>query len=163
MSPTPQPEPTWPKAPLPPPPEVRLLDLLGDAVAAVTARPWLALLPAVLVLAAVTADALLRRGRHQRLTRHAKQILITPPPQVDAAGAAVWWANLAELIAARRPGRFRTIPHVGFEYRWAGRQLTIGVWLPGTVPARPVAAAVRAAWPGATATIIDATAPLPLP
>ena len=49
------------------------------------------------------------------------------------------------------------------EYRWAGRALTIHVWLPGTVPAGPVAAAVRAAWPGASATIADATDPVPVP
>src|SRR5690606_9757272 len=34
-------------------------------------------------------------------------------------------------------------------------------WVPGTVPAGPVAAAVRAAWPGAACTIDEVTAPIP--
>lgn len=92
-------------------------------------------------------------------------MLITPPPQVDPAGATAWWANLYELLLA--PSRWRRLrygtPHLAMEYRWAGRALTIQVWLPGTVPAGPVAAAARAAWPGASATIAEATDPVPVP
>ena len=59
--------------------------------------------------------------------------------------------------ARLRTGR----PHLAVEYRWTGRELTIGVWVPGTVAAGPVAAAVRAAWPGATAVVTDPTDPIP--
>src|SRR6266542_2769215 len=74
-------------------------------------------------------------------------------PLLLAAGVVV--ARRVRL--RRRQHRLRRllagVPHVAVEYRWAGRQLTIGVWLPGTVPAGPVLAAARAAWPGAAATV----------
>ena len=126
----------------------------------------------VLVVAAATALAalwhltrrLLRDGRHHRLTRHAQQVLITPPAQVDPHGAAAFWANLHGLLT---PARWRRIlhgaPHVAVEYRWTGRQLQILLWVPGTVPAAPIAAAARAAWPGAATTITPATDPLTPP
>ena len=79
------------------------------------------------------------RWRQRRLSTHARYVSITPPPEVDPAGAMAWWANLYELLhpepaappasTARRTSRM--------EYRWVGRQLTIGVWIPGTVPAEP--------------------------
>ncbi len=125
-------------------------------------RPWLAALAAALLVAGQVAAAGVWRWRHRRWTRHAQQILLTPPPEVDPAGASAWWANLAELLT---PARWRRVlygtPHVAVEYRWAGRELTILVWVPGTVAAGPVAAAIRAAWPGAATTITDATPPLP--
>jgi hypothetical protein len=127
-------------------------------------RPWLLAVLAALVIVVEVARAAVRAARHRRLTRHAHQILIIPPPEVDPAGAAVWWANLAELLT---PSPWRRLvlgaPHLAMEYRWAGRQLTIGVWLPGTVPAGPVAAAARAAWPGASTTLTPAAPPVPVP
>jgi hypothetical protein len=87
---------------------------------------------------------------------------ITPPPEVDPAGASAWWANLCELLNPRPLRRLLFgVPHVAVEYRWVGRQLTIGVWVPGTVPASPIVAAARAAWPGTAATITDPPAPVP--
>ena len=105
--------------------------------------------------------AALRAWRHRRLLLHAQQIVITPPPQVEPSSALAWWANLAGLLT---PARWRRLlhgrAHVGLEYRWAGRQLRIVVWVPGTVPAAPIAAAARAAWPGASTLIEDATDPI---
>jgi hypothetical protein len=40
--------------------------------------------------------------------------------------------------------------------------LTIWCWVPGPVPARLVAAAARAAWPGATTTVEDSVPPVPV-
>jgi hypothetical protein len=124
-------------------------------------RPWLAGVIAAGIVAAFAFEAAVRGVRHRRLVRHAHQVLITPPPEVDPAGAGAWWANMYELLAPswRRRLVFGT-PHVAVEYRWAGRQLTIVVWVPGTVPTGPIAAAARAAWPGASATVTDATAPM---
>lgn len=144
------------------PPRSPLLNALTDMVGWLAERPWLAALAAAGVVTAQVAAAGLWRWRHRRLVRHAQQILLTPPPEVDPAGAAAWWANLTELLT---PSRWRRLlygtPHVAVEYRWAGRELTIVVWVPGVVPAGPVAAAIRAAWPGAATTITEATAPLP--
>ncbi len=76
----------------------------------------------------------------------------------------MWWANLSGLL---RPAPWRRLiygaAHIGLEYRWSGRQLQIVVWVPGTLAAGPVAAAARAAWPGASTRIEPATAPLPPP
>jgi hypothetical protein len=145
-------------------PHSRLIEWIQLAGAWITHRPWLAAVAAALIIAATAAGAAVRTTRHRRLAAHAHQILITPPPEVDPAGATVWWANLYELLCPSRWRRLRYgTPHVAMEYRWAGRELTIHVWLPGTVPTGPVTAAVRAAWPGAAAAVADATAPVPIP
>ncbi|GLL03712.1 type IV secretory system conjugative DNA transfer family protein [Dactylosporangium matsuzakiense] len=166
MPPTPAPSPTptagpatWPTAP-----HSRLLDLIQAAAGWTVHRPWLAAVAVLLIVTGTIVHGQVQSRRHQRLARHAQQIQITPPPQVDPAGAAAWWANLYEILA---PSRWRRllygIPHIALEYRWSGRELTLHLWLPGTVAARTVAAAVRAAWPGASATITDATDPVPIP
>ncbi len=131
-------------------------------VAWVQQRPWLALVAVVALLAAHLATLAVGRWRQQRHTRHARLVTITPPPEVDTAGAGVFWANLSELLtpSTRRRLVYGT-PHVVVQYRWTGRQLTVGCWVPGTLPATLVAAAVRAAWPGAAAQITDPTPPLP--
>ncbi|MEU7874286.1 type IV secretion system DNA-binding domain-containing protein [Dactylosporangium sp. NPDC049140] len=164
MPPTPAPSRSVDPTTVPAVPHSHLLDLIQTAAGWTAHRPWLAAVAAALIVAAVVTTARVRTLRHQRFARHAQQVLITPPPQVDPAGATAWWANLYELLA---PSRWRRLiygtPHVAMEYRWTGRALTIQVWLPGTVPAGPVAAAVRAAWPGASATITEATDPVPVP
>jgi hypothetical protein len=156
--------------PLPsPPPQLpgdRLLDAAQHLTDWAGTRSWL--LPAVVltVLALLSGSSLLRAGvigwQQRRFTENAQQVLITPPAEVDPAGAGAWWANLAGLL---RPTPLRRLvfgaPHLGLEYRWAGRQVQIIAWVPATVAAGPVAAAVRAAWPGAATRIVGATAPLP--
>jgi hypothetical protein len=143
-------------------PQSRLIEASGQVAAWAGDRPWLAGLLVLAVFAANAARAGVWAWRHRRLARHAHQIRITPPPDVDPAGATAWWANLHELLMRSRwRSILHGVPHVAVEYRWAGRQLTIVVWVPGTIPAGPVAAAVRAAWPGAACTIEDVTAPIP--
>jgi hypothetical protein len=158
MPPTPSPTPRPPV----PPAESHLVHLIQQAAGWVAHRPWLAGVLAAAIVAVIALDAAIRTARHRRLARHAHQVLITPPPEVDPAGAGAWWANVYELLAPswRRRLVYGT-PHVALEYRWAGRQLTIVVWVPGTVPTGPIAAAARAAWPGASATVTDAAAPMP--
>ncbi len=167
MSPTtpaPSPRPSGSTDPnmVPTQPHAHLIDIAEHAAAWVVHRPWLAALVVAAIAAVHGVRAGVWRWRHRRLVDHARQVRITPPPEVDPAGAAAWWANLYELLAPswRRRLLYGT-PHVAVEYRWAGRELTIVVWVPGTVPAGPVAAATRAAWPGAACTIDDATAPMP--
>jgi len=144
-------------------PGERLTRFLDHAAGWLAARPWLAAVPLVLAAGAVAARRIWLRRRHARLAEHARYLTITPPAVVEPAGAAAWWANLYELLAPQRARRIRHgVPHLAVEYRWAGRQLTVGVWLPGTVPAGPVLAAARAAWPGAAATVVDLTPPLPV-
>ncbi len=114
---------------------------------------------------AVAAGAGVRRWRHARLARHAHLVQILPPPEVEATGASTWWATVTRILtpAPWQRALFGT-PHVVFEYRWTGRQATISVWVPGTVSASTIAAAARAAWPGATTTLAPATqAPAPIP
>jgi hypothetical protein len=149
----------------PPLPGDQLMLALIDAWLWVSGRPWLAVVPAVLIVAGHAVQGWVWRWRQQRLATHAQVVTISPPPVVEPGSAAAWWANMAELLT---PSRWRRLlygtPHVAFEFRWTGRQLTIHVWVPGTVPAGPVGAAVRAAWPGASATIAavgDIAPPLP--
>jgi hypothetical protein len=140
---------------------------VGDGLAAGTVPSGSTVLALLTIAAFVMAvweatTSVLRARRHRRLTVHAQQIVVTPPPQVEPHGVLGWWANLSGLLT---PGRWRRTwygrVHIALEYRWTGRHLQILVWVPGCVPAGPVAAAVRAAWPGASTTIADATDPLP--
>ena len=43
-----------------------------------------------------------RRLWRARLATNARYVFITPPPQVDPAGATAWWANLYELLNSSR-------------------------------------------------------------
>ncbi|MBT8226213.1 MAG: type IV secretion system DNA-binding domain-containing protein [Dactylosporangium sp.] len=148
--------------PTPAVPRSPLLERAEVLLAWVTARPWLAAVALGMLVAATVLRAAVQRWRHHRFQHHAHQITITPPPEVDPDGVHTWWANLGELLTPRPLRRliFGT-PHLGLEYRWFGRQLTIVVWVPGTVPAGPVAAAARAAWPGTSCAIARATDPIP--
>ena len=169
MPPHPAPSPSGSVDPnmVPTAPHSPLLDLIKSVAAWACQRPWLAAVAAaatiVLVVAATAARTAVWWWRHTRLVEHAQHVHIVPPPKVDPAGVHAWWANLYELLAPswRRRLLYGT-PHIAIEYRWAGRELTIQVWVPGTVPAGPVAAAARAAWPGAACTIAPATKPLPV-
>src|SRR5213078_3660044 len=99
MPPTPAPSPSPALSPgrsvdpnmVPTQPHSHLVDLIGQAAAWVADRPWLAGAAAiaivVVIVAAITVDAAVRTARHRRLACHAHQVLITPPPEVDPAGA----------------------------------------------------------------------------
>ncbi|GAA4734237.1 hypothetical protein Prum_069920 [Phytohabitans rumicis] len=139
------------------------LDAIGQVAWWLRDRPWLLLLAAAALFATVVVHGRVQMWRHQRLARHAHQVTITPPPEVQPEGAAVWWATLAEIL---RPVWWRRLifgtPYVAMEYRWAGRQLSIVLWVPGTVPTSPIVAAAVGAWPGASCTVDTAASP-PVP
>ena len=161
-------------APSPPPPSAPagpalpgLSQWLLDTVTAGTGwcldRPWLALIAAAIASAGYTARITVARRRQRRMARTARLVTILPPPEVDPAGTAAFWATLAEVLHTGWRGRLRHgRPHIAVEYRWAGRELTIGVWVPGTIGVGPIQAAIRGAWPGAACTVADAGPPLPL-
>ena len=126
-------------------------------------RPWLAAITVVLVVAWVVGQVAVARWRHTHHSRGAYEVTIAPPPEVDPAGAYALWANLAgTLVPSWRRRLVYGCPHVVWQYRWHGRQLSIGLWVPGTVPVAAVEAAIRGAWPGATLSRRPATAPLPV-
>jgi len=153
-------------SPVPQVPGDRIVHLAQSLHAWTAGRPWLLLLALAVLLGGIGGWAWARSAlgtwRHRHLATHDQQILILPPPLVEVGGASLWWANLAGLL---RPARWRRLvygsAHIALEYRWTGRQLQIIVWVPGAIAAAPVAAAVRAAWPGASTRIEDATSPLP--
>ncbi|RQX01138.1 type VI secretion protein [Micromonospora inaquosa] len=128
----------------------------------VIARPWLGFLAAAAIVAAVFSHDRLLTWRHQRFAAGARWLTIAAPPEVTAEAAAAFWTT---LVAVLTPSVWRRrvygYPHVGWEYTWTGRALTIRVWVPGTVPPGAVEAAIRAAWPAATLTSADAAAPIP--
>ncbi|WP_460491712.1 hypothetical protein [Dactylosporangium cerinum] len=127
----------------------------------VRAWPWLLACVAAAVVAAGVVRVV-RARRHHRLLDGARQVRITPPPQVDAAGVVAWWATVRELLITSWWRRLRYgAPHVAMEYRWAGRALTVVVWLPGGVPAEPVVGAALAAWPGCATAVAEADSPRP--
>lgn len=159
-----------PGSPQTPPPEARLpgpsrwlIDTATTAVQWFAHRPWLVAVAAGVALGVAAVRALIHRRRRQAPNRHATCITIIPPPQVDPAGAAAFWGTVAEILHAGWRRRLREgRGHCAFEYRWSSRQLTIAVWVPGTLQTGPVQAAIRGAWPGTTLTIAEASPPLPV-
>ncbi|MGC3862335.1 helicase HerA domain-containing protein [Micromonospora chersina] len=128
----------------------------------ITSRPWLGVLAATAIVGAVFAHDQLLAWRHRRLATGARWLTIAAPPEVTKEAAAAFWTTLVGVLTP--PGWRRRLygdPHVAWEYTWTGRALTIRLWVPGTVPAGAVEAAVRAAWPAATMTTSDAAAPIP--
>ncbi|MEH1031597.1 DUF87 domain-containing protein [Micromonospora profundi] len=128
----------------------------------IIARPWLGFIAAAAIVSAVFGHDRLLAWRHQRFTAGARWLTVAAPPEVTAEAAAAFWTTLVGVLTPSVwQQRLFGIPHVGWEYVWTGRSLTIRVWVPGTVPRGAVEAAVRAAWPAATLTTADAAPPIP--
>ncbi|MER5338450.1 type VI secretion protein [Micromonospora sp. NPDC002717] len=128
----------------------------------IIARPWLGFIAAATIVGTVFGHDQVLAWRHRWFATGARWLTIAAPPQVTAEAAAAFWTTLVGVLTPsvwRR--RVFGYPHVGWEYTWTGRALTIRVWVPGTVPPGAVEAAVRAAWPAATMTTADAAAPIP--
>ncbi|MPZ26479.1 MAG: type IV secretion system DNA-binding domain-containing protein [Micromonosporaceae bacterium] len=125
-------------------------------------RPWLAAMAAGALVAYVIGRDQLGAWRHRRRSRDARQVTILAPPQVASESAPSLWLTMLGVLT---PSRWRRMlygtGHVGWEYTWTGRTLTIRMWVPGTVPPGAAEAAVRAAWPGCTVSTTDAAAPIP--
>ncbi|MFC0565079.1 type IV secretory system conjugative DNA transfer family protein [Plantactinospora siamensis] len=162
LSPTPAPSPSGPGAGLISPPGTPTRWVLHAAHWAAD-RPWLLAVAAALLVAYVAGRNLIDGWRHRRHTDSARLVTVAPPPEVDPHSATALWANLhGTLTPSRRRRLLYGSPHVAWQYTWTGRQLLISLWVPGTVPAGAVEAAVRAAWPGAACTTDD-QAPPPIP
>ena len=70
-------------------------------------------------------------------------IRVTPPPEVDAAGARDFWAALGEL---RRRGE----PWVVWHFQaTGGAGAGVWLWVPQVIPVENVRRAVQGAWPKA--------------
>jgi hypothetical protein len=139
---------------------------LSETILLVVHRPWLLAVAAAMAAAALVANVATRNVladvRHRHHAHRARQVTIAAPPQAEPAAAAALWANLHGLL--RPSGRRRWLygaPHLVWQYAWTGRQLTISIWVPGTVADGAVEAAVRAAWPGAATTTEPAGDPIP--
>src|SRR5437763_7305823 len=146
-TPTPVPSPT-PSTTPPAMPGQHLIQHLYHALTWLRERPWLAAIAVALIASVYSGRLLVWRWRQRRHATHARYVSITPPPEVDPAGASAWWANLYELLTPSRLGRLGYgTAHVAVEYRWVGRQPPIGGWPPGPLPATPPVAAARAPGP----------------
>ncbi|MER7471249.1 DUF87 domain-containing protein [Micromonospora sp. NPDC000018] len=125
-------------------------------------RPWLGFVVAAAIVGTVFGHDQVLAWRHRRFATGARWLTIAAPPQVTTEAAAAFWTTLMGVLTPSVwQRRVYGSPHVGWEYAWTGRALTIRVWVPGTVPPGAVEAAVRAAWPAATMTAEDASAPIP--
>jgi len=137
--------------------------VVGDAAGWLGQRPWLVTAGIGAIAGYVAVSNMVSSVRHRHHAAGSRLVVIAPPPQVDPKGATALWTHLqGVLTAARWRARLWGAPHVAMEYRWAGRRMQVVLWVPGTVPPGTVEAAVRAAWPGATATAAPACTP-PIP
>lgn len=126
-------------------------------IAGLPQRPGLLLaIAAVLLGIALIHSAVrerVRAWRGQRWARDARTLTITPPVEVDAAGARQLWTHLTGLA---HPWWRRVLygqPHLVWEYTWIGRAAQISVSVPGVIPIGLVERAITAAWPGAAVTL----------
>ncbi|MEV7628823.1 type IV secretion system DNA-binding domain-containing protein [Actinoplanes sp. NPDC089786] len=129
----------------------------------VTDLPWLALVAALGLVGYVFGRDQFLVWRHRRLVEGARWVSVAAPPEVTPESAAALWSTMTGVLTPsvwRR--RLYGTPHVGWEYIWTGRTLTIRLWVPGTVPPGSVESAVRAAWPACTVAV-DETAGPPIP
>ncbi|WP_425413191.1 helicase HerA domain-containing protein [Micromonospora matsumotoense] len=162
-SPPPVPSPTFGPGTDSVPPPTGTGAALVDAAVWATQRPWLAAVAAGLLVVWVAAWNMVEIWRHRHHARGARLVTIAPPPEVDPHSAGALWANLAGVLTPSRRRRLLCgAPRVVWQYTWSGRQLLISIWVPGTVPAGAVEAAVRAAWPS-SATTTDTNPPPPIP
>ncbi|MEV7267927.1 type IV secretion system DNA-binding domain-containing protein [Micromonospora aurantiaca] len=162
LSPAPAPSPSGPGAGVILPPAAPTRWVL-HAVDWAVDRPWLVSVAATLLVVYVAGRNLVDGWRHRRHADRARLVTVAPPPEVDPHSAAALWANLHGTLTPS--GRRRLLygsPHVVWQYTWTGRRLLISIWVPGSVLAGAVEAAVRAAWPGAACTTDD-PAPPPIP
>jgi hypothetical protein len=126
-------------------------------------RPWLAVVAAFGLVGYVFGRDQFLVWRHRRLVEGARWVSIAAPPEVTPESAAALWSTMTGVLTPsmwRR--RLYGTPHVGWEYIWTGRTLTIRMWVPGTVPPGSVESAVRAAWPACTVATDDTAGP-PIP
>jgi hypothetical protein len=165
LSPTPQPGPSHPDAhpiaPIQPP------RLSGDWAVGLERwlvhRPWLLLIAGCVLLCWPLARSLVEGWRHRHHATGARVVTIAPPPEVEPAAAKALWANLnGVLTPSRRRRLLFGAAHLVWQYTWTGRRLLISVWVPGTVAAGAVEAAIRGAWPGAATVTTSVDPPIPL-
>src|SRR5438034_8684166 len=88
-APSPSPSPSTGPASAPP----GLGPLLHHLAGWLPSWPWLAGITLLAVAGWVAGHGRLLTWRHQLLVRHARQVDIVPPPEVDPAGAAQFWAT----------------------------------------------------------------------
>lgn len=128
------------------------------ALLAKTARLW----PAVLLaLAVLVVRALAHRRFAARGRATAQYVTAAAPPEVDPGGALGAWRRLGAIQSRTWRRILRGQPHLVWEYAWSGTELSVRVWVPGTVNPGIVEQAITSGWPGATTTTVPATAPLP--
>ncbi|NUT07682.1 MAG: type VI secretion protein, partial [Hamadaea sp.] len=135
---------------------------LGDLLTWIAARPWLAVFVPLVIIGGVAARDKVLSWRHSRYVTGARWLTVAAPPEVTPESAQAFWTTVMGVLTPsvwRR--RIYGIAHIGWEYTWTGRTLTIRVWVPGTVPPGAVEAAIRAAWPAATLTVADTGPPIP--
>lgn len=144
-------------APVPHPWSIRMGELLhGLPEWAAAHRPAVAA-AAVVVAVVVVGVWVLGRAWDRRAWLGASRVAVLVPPRVDPAGAVMFWQHLLGLLRPR--WSLRPAPHVVFEYQFSAAGIEIVVWVPATVAAPQIAAAVRSAWPGTRTTITPAPPP----
>lgn len=116
------------------------------------AGSWTAVVPATTsICAALVAGRALNERRDRLSNTEARYVLLKVPPQVERGSAEAFWTHLHAVL---RQGR-RSRVHLVFEFSWTSDGLDLGIWVPPTLSAAAVAAAVEAAWPGADAQITN--------
>lgn len=133
------------------------------AAALVVYGPALALTACAVTLAMTVLSWWTRLRRRRRFADGARWVTITPPAEVDPAGAERLWSTLHALARPRLTRLLKGQPHVVFEIHATAGQLLFGFWVPGTITPGRIEHAVRAAWPGAQAKAAKKVLPAPIP
>ncbi len=113
--------------------------------------PWL-LATAAGVTITIGLSTIARLGRNRIGSSHGRSISILPPVESDPKGGLAFWMGLHSLLRPRIARSLFGQPHVCWEVRAAGEQISFVLWVPSSVPPGLVERAVEAAWPGSHAT-----------
>ncbi|GAA1990379.1 type IV secretory system conjugative DNA transfer family protein [Catenulispora subtropica] len=111
------------------------------------ADSWVFAVP--VAASAVSALGAWRMLQHRQPDAEARYVAIKVPPQVERGCAEAFWTHLHAVLR----GKGRQQAHLAFELIWNRDGLDLGIWVPATLSASAVAAAVEAAWPGAHAQV----------
>ena len=108
-----------------------------------TLGPWVLGVAVMALVVALWGRSPWRRRQSRKRAEGGTWIRVTPPPEVAAEGARVFWTAVGDIRRARSD------PHWVWQLQADSAGVGIWVWAPESVPPENLMRAVEGAWPKA--------------